>query len=188
MNSDKPILSGPVKIKAKLILPPGKEKIPNKMILDGQIGIEDARWTSAEVRGKLESLSRHGEGKPSDDDAGSAVSDLRGKFHLEKGVITFSNLAFGVPGATIDLAGTYQIQGGEIDLNGHLRLQARLSQTVTGTKSFFLKALDPFFKKDGAGTVIPISISGTRDNPTVGVSILHKKIEKQIGNSKASSK
>jgi uncharacterized protein involved in outer membrane biogenesis len=188
MNSDKPILSGPVKIKAKLILPPGKEKIPNKMILDGQIGIEDARWTSAEVRGKLESLSRHGEGKPSDDDAGSSLSDLRGKFHLEKGVITFSDLTFGVPGATIDLAGTYQIQGGEIDLNGHLRLQAKLSQTVTGAKSFFLKALDPLFAKEGAGAVIPISISGTRDNPTVGVTILHKKIEKKIVDSKSAPK
>jgi hypothetical protein len=185
MNSDKPILSGPAKIKAKLILPPGKEKVLNKMILDGQIGIDDARWTSAEVRGKLESLSRHGEGKPSDDDAGSAVSDLRGKFHLEKGIIKFSNLTFGVPGATVDLAGTYQIQGGEIDFHGHLRLQAKLSQTVTGAKSFFLKALDPFFAKQGAGAVIPISISGTRDNPTVGVTILHKKIEKKMGDTKS---
>jgi hypothetical protein len=188
MNSNTPVLSGPAKIKAKLLLPPGKEKILDKMILDGQIGIDDARWSSAEVRGKLESLSRHGEGKPSDDDAGSAVSDLRGKFHLEKGTITFSNLTFGVPGAAIDLAGTYRIHGGEIDLNGHLRLQAKLSQTVTGAKSFFLKALDPFFAKEGAGAVIPISISGTRDNPTVGVTILHKKIEKKIGDSKSAPK
>ena len=188
INSDKPILTGPAKIKAKLLLPPGKEKVLDKMILDGQIGINDAQWSSPEVRKALESLSRRAEGKPQDDDAGSAVSDLRGNFHVEKGIVRFSSLTFGIPGAVIDLAGTYQIIGGQIDLQGHLRLQAKLSQTVTGTKSFFLKALDPFFEKNGAGTVIPISVTGTRENPTVGVSIFHKKIEKQIGNPKSPPK
>lgn len=176
MKSDKPILTGPAKIKAKLLLPPGKEKVLEKMILDGQIGLDDARWSNPEVRKALESLSRHAEGKPSDDDAGSAVSDLHGNFHVEKGVVDFSSLTFSIPGAAIDLTGTYKLVGGEIDLNGHLRLQAKLSQTVTGTKSFFLKALDPFFEKNDAGAVIPISISGTRENPRVGVSIFHKKI------------
>jgi hypothetical protein len=188
MNSDKPVLTGPVKIKAKLLLPPGKEKVLDKMILDGQIGIDDARWSNPEVRKALESLSRHGEGKPGDDDAGSAVSDLHGNFHVEKGVVNFSSLTFSIPGAAIDLAGTYKLVGGEIDLNGHLRLQAKLSQTVTGTKSFFLKALDPFFEENGAGAVIPISITGTREQPTIGVTVFHKKIEKKIGDTKSSAK
>jgi hypothetical protein len=47
------------------------------MILDGQIGIDDARWSSPEIRKNLEALSRRAEGKPRDDDVGSAVSDLR---------------------------------------------------------------------------------------------------------------
>src|SRR5580698_1684179 len=188
MNSDKPVLTGPAKIKAKLLLPPGKEKVLDKMILDGQIGIDDARWSNPEVRKALESFSRRAEGKPGDEDAGSAVSDLRGKFHMEKGIINFSTLTFGVPGAAIDLVGTYHILGGELDFNGHLRLQAKLSQTVTGTKSFFLKALDPFFEKNGAGAVLPISIRGTREEPTIGVTIFHKKIEKKIGETKPAPK
>jgi len=182
INSDKPVLAGPARIKAKLFLPPGKVKVLEKMILDGEVGVDDAEWTSPTVREKLESLSRHGEGKPDDDEAGSAVSDLKGKFHVEKGIIHFSSLTFSVPGATIDLAGTYAIRGGELDLDGHLRLQAKISETVTGVKSFFLKAVDPFFKKDGAGAVIPISISGTRDAPTIGVTVFHKTIKKQMGN------
>lgn len=188
MNSDRPILTGPAKIKAKLVLPPGKEKVLDKMILDGEIGIDDARWSSPEVRKTLQSLSRRAEGKPEDDDAGSAVSDLRGNFRVEKGVITFSNLTFSIPGAGIDLAGTYQLVGGEINLNGHLRLRAKLSQTVTGSKSFFLKLLDPFFEKNGAGAVVPISITGTREHPTVGVSIFHKTIQKKVSVSQAASK
>jgi hypothetical protein len=181
MKSDPPILTGPAKITAKLVLPPGKVKVLEKMILDGTVGLDDAKWTSPTVREKLESLSRHAEGKPEDEDAGSAVSDLKGKFHMEKGVINFSSLTFSVPGATIDLAGTYDIKGGGLDMNGHLRMQAKISQTVTGAKSFFLKAIDPFFKKDGAGAVVPISISGTRDAPTIGVTVFHKTIKKNMG-------
>ena len=181
INSDKPMMTGVVKIKAKLVLPPGKAKTLDKLLLDGQFGLDDAKWTSPEIREKLESLSRHGEGKPSDEDAGSSVSDLHGTFHLEKGVIHFSSLTFSVPGAAIDLAGTYDIREGRLDFNGHLRLQAKLSQTVTGAKSFLLKAFDPFFKKDGAGAVLPISITGTRENPAFGVSVFHKAIKKQMG-------
>jgi hypothetical protein len=48
-------------------------------------------------------------------------------------------------------------------------LQVKLSQTTTGAKSFFLKALDPFFKGKNAGTVLQIRITGTKDNPAFGL-------------------
>jgi hypothetical protein len=86
-----------------------------------------------------------------------------------------------VPGAQVILVGNYDIGESKIDFQGHLRLQAKLSQTVTGKKSFFLKAVDPFFSKDGAGTLLPITITGTRNAPTLGVSVFHKTIKKQLG-------
>lgn len=191
MTSEKPLMTGPVKIKAKLMIPPGKEKVLDKMTLDGVFGVDDAKWSSPELREKLQSLSRHAQGKPEDEDAGSSVSDLKGNFRLENGVITFRSLTFSVEGAAIDLAGTYAIRGGELDLNGHLRLKAKLSQTMTGAKSFFLKAFDPFFAKNGAGTELPISITGTRDKPVFGVSVFHKTIKKDMatgGNDKKDDK
>jgi hypothetical protein len=178
MKADQPLMSGPAKIKAKLFIPPGKVKVLQKMILDGQVGVDDAKWSSPEVRKKLEALSRTTEGHPKDEDVGSAISDLHGRFHLEKGVIRFSELTFSVPGAAIDLAGTYELEGGSVDFKGHLRTQAKLSQMTTGTKSFLLKAFDPFFKKNGAGAELPITISGTRDHVTFGVSMFHKTIDK----------
>jgi len=47
---------------------------------------------------------------------------------------------------------------------------------VTGAKSFFLKAIDPFFSKGGAGTVLPITITGTEENPVMGVTVFHKNL------------
>ena len=79
------------------------------------------------------------------------------------------------------LHGTYNLRGEDLDFDGELRMRARLSQTMTGAKSFFLKAIDPFFAKKGAGAVIPISITGKRNAPTIGVTVFHKKIEKKLG-------
>ena len=56
-------------------------------------------------------------------------------------------------------------------------MQAKLSQTVTGVKSFFLKAVDPFFKgknSEKAGTVLPIRITGTKDHPAFGLDFRDK--------------
>ncbi|MFY9528389.1 MAG: hypothetical protein WAR24_05725 [Candidatus Acidiferrales bacterium] len=185
-NSNKPLLTGPTSIKAKLVLPPGKQKVLDKMTLDGAFGVTDARWSNSQIQEKLKSLSRHAQGEPENEDVGSAISKLRGRFRLKNAVITISRLTFSVLGASIGLAGTYKIHSEEIDLQGQLHMEAKLSQTVTGRKSFFLKSLDPFFKKNGAGTVLPLSISGTRKNPTIGVTVFHKTIKTKMGDDKNS--
>src|SRR5258707_30179 len=87
IDSDKPFLRGPVDIKAKLHLPPGTEKVIEKMTLDGSFAITNARWSNSEVRQKLQSFSRHAQGQPEDEDAGSAVTDMKGVFVLKDSVI-----------------------------------------------------------------------------------------------------
>ena len=181
LKAETPLLTGPAKIDAKLFLPPGKIKVIEKMTLDADVNIENAQWNSPKVREELESLSRHGEGKPGNQESGSSVSDLKCKFHLEKGVIHFSNVTFSVPGARINLAGNYAVQGGALDLRGVIRLDAKVSQMVTGIKSVLLKPFDPLFSKNGAGTELPVTITGTADNPTFTVTIFHKTFEKTTG-------
>jgi hypothetical protein len=43
-----------------------------------------------------------------------------------------------------------------------------------------VKPLDPLFKKDGAGTAIPISITGTRDEPVFAAIVFHKTFKKEM--------
>lgn len=181
-KSTKPMMSGVVNLKTKMVLPPGKVKILDKLTLDGEFVVTDGRFASSDVRDKLASFSRHAQGLPDDPEAGSAISDLRGKFKLRNGVINFETLTFSIPGAVIQLAGSYTIRGEDLDFTGELRMDAKLSQLVGGKKGIFLKAVDPFFSKGGAGTLIPIGISGTRDNPTLEFSMFHKKIRKTFGN------
>ena len=100
---------------------------------------------------------------------------LQGTFKMGAGDITFSRLSFSVPGADINLLGNYSVDSGQLNFRGKLATQAKLSQMVTGPKSFFLKAVDPFFKgQNGKGAVVPIKIGGTKDHPAFGLD-LHDK-------------
>ena len=174
VKSAQPMMTGAVRLKTKFVLPPGRGEIVDRLRLDGRFGVGGAEFASAAIREKLESLSRHGQGKPDDQDAGSAVSELKGSFELKDSQITFRNLTFGVTGATVELAGTYGLRDEKLDFRGTLRLQAKLSQVTTGIKSFLLKPFDSFFRKNGV-TVLPIKVTGTRDQPSFGLDFHQKK-------------
>jgi hypothetical protein len=100
----------------------------------------------------------------------SVLSDLKGQFTLKDGLVTFSRLTFGVPGALVSLAGTYNLRRELIDFEGTFQMEATISKAAGGgVKGMLLKPFDPLFRKKGAGAVIPIKVKGTRDKPEFGV-------------------
>jgi hypothetical protein len=176
MDSQKPLLVGPAAMQAHIFIPAEKgKKVIDKMKLRGEFGLTQAKFTDKGVQEKLIGLSRHGQGKASDEPVGEVVSDLKGRFVVDRATVKFSELTFGVPGALVSLAGNYGMRSEHLDFKGELRLQAKLSEAVGGgVKGFFLKAVDPFFKKRGAGTVLPIKIEGTRKEPKFGLNLFGK--------------
>ncbi len=164
----KPTMTGTVRLHTKFILPPGSRQITDRLYLDGDFGVGGARFTSATVQDKIAQLSHRAEGHPKegDIDAARVASNFRGHFTLKDGIAMFSNLTFTVPGAAIALDGTYGLNDEKLDFSGTARLDATLSQMTTGWKSLLLKAADPFFKKHGAGTYLPLKITGTREHPS----------------------
>ncbi len=100
---------------------------------------------------------------------------MRGQFVLQNRRLTFSQLAYTLPGADVNLAGVYSLDGDEFDFSGKVRTKAALSNMVaTWWKSWMLKPVDPFFKKDGAGAEIPVKITGTKGAPKFGLDLHHK--------------
>jgi len=169
VNSDEPIMTGSAKLRTKINIPEGDADLLERLKLDGQFGVDDAQFTSSTVQEKIDTLSRKALGEPKNTDITDAVSELKGQFQIAAGVVTFSNLSFSVAGASITLNGTYGMDSTQMDFHGNLLMQAKLSQTTTGAKSFFLKAVDPFFKGKNGGTNLPIKITGTKDHPTFGL-------------------
>jgi len=169
VSSDEPLMTGSANLKTTIDIPEGEEDLLDRMKLAGQFGVGHAHFTSATVQGKLDSLSRRAQGKPKDTDISEVASDLRGNFKFGDGAVTFYSLSFAVQGASLHLDGTYNLDSTAMDFHGDLLLQAKLSQTTTGAKSFFLKAADPFFKGKNGGTDLHIQITGTKDHPIFGL-------------------
>jgi hypothetical protein len=86
-------------------------------------------------------------------------------------VARFSELTFSAPGATVSLVGTYGVAEGALDMKGEARLDATLGNLADGVKGFLLTLVSPLFKKDGAGAVVPIRVTGTHDKPDVGLDV-----------------
>jgi AsmA-like C-terminal region len=177
VDSDPPVMTGAAQMRTRIEIGEGNADLIERMRLDGQFDVGEAQFTSPLTAQKIETLSLKGQGKPGESPTGDPVSEFKGKFRVHKGLVTFSQLSFGVTGAYIRLAGNYNLDTGDLDFRGKLRLQAKLSQTTTGVKSFFLKAIDPFFEGKSAGTVLPIKITGTKDQPLFGLDF-HDKLNR----------
>jgi hypothetical protein len=183
VRTDPPVIAGPVQMKTRLSLPPGDASVADRLQLAGTFHVLDAHFSNEKVQGKLNSLSLRSQGHPkqalehSDEDV---PVDLRGVFTLKDGLLSFSLLHFIVPGTHVDMTGDYGLDGKEFDFHGKARFDAKVSQMTTGWKSILLKPVDPFFSKNGAGTEVPIRITGTQSEPHIGVDFGHKSEHENI--------
>lgn len=170
VKTPKPPMTGALTLVTKFLLPPGDNDVVDRLQLDGHFAIAAARFTSYDVQGKINELSHRGRGNTSDRANASVVSNFQGRFKLGHGSLHLPELQFSVPGAVVQLAGTYGLKRETLDFKGSLLLDAKISQTQTGLKSILLKVIDPLFKqKDGTGSSIPIKIGGTRNAPSFGL-------------------
>jgi hypothetical protein len=170
-DSAEPILNGGIGVEAQLHIPPGKTPVSQRIALKGHFVLDEAEFASLQVQKRIRELSLRGQGKL--DQLKSAEdekikSHVEGDFTLDAGVLTLPSVLYSVPGADIHLHGTYRTNGGTLDFTGIAKMQATVSQMVGGWKGLLLKPADRFFKKDGAGTEVPIYIAGTREKPQFG--------------------
>ncbi len=168
------VMTGRLSMKAKLRIEPGPESVSQKMGLKGRFTLSSIHFTNPHWNDKVDMLSLRASGRPGEAKPGApdVHSKMVGQFVMEKRKLTFSELNYSLPGATVDIAGVYSLDGRQFDFAGKVTTNAKLSQMVSSWwKSLLLKPVDPFFTKDGAGAVIPIKISGTQSNPKFGLDL-----------------
>ena len=181
IRTDPPIMTGAIRLNTKFDLAPGTADVANRLKLAGTFQIARAHFSNEKIQGKVDELSLRSQGKPKlvhDSSTPDARSDMNGTFSLSDGLISFSQLDYRVPGTQVNLTGTYSLDGNIFDFHGKARLDATLSHMVTGWKSILLKPVDPFFSKNGAGTEIPVKITGTKSEPHFGLDFGHKDVDK----------
>ena len=164
-----PFLEGLFNMRSKINLPPLDEKVKEKLVLDGTFDVHDAKFLKSTIQNQIDQLSRRGQGQPKNEEIDQVISRMEGSYHLENQVMTFRSLAFEVPGAAVSITGNYDLVHETVDFHGALKLDAKISQTMTGWKRWLLKPADPFFAKNGAGTFLKIKIEGDAHHPKFGL-------------------
>jgi hypothetical protein len=186
VKTPEPVMIGGLRLETTFDLPPGDRDVVDKLRLDGRFSIREGRFTNAEVQRKINEMSLRASGKLRDRQrpprsgappgavatsgakAPAVTSDFEGRFQLADGTLTLPSVAFDIPGAAVRLSGRYGLQSERIAFAGNLYMDASVSETVTGWKSWLLKVADPLFRRQGQ-TVVPIRISGSRREPKFGV-------------------
>jgi hypothetical protein len=169
VKSASPLLTGVVDLKTQMVIPANDEDIADKLQLDGEFLLAEARFANLDIQQRVNALSRRGRGQTARDGRENVVSNLRGRFVMRRASIRFSNLTFGVPGAVVELAGVYNLRAETVDFSGNLLLDATLAQMTTGITSVVVRLAQPLFRRPGGGSKLPIRISGTRSKPSFGL-------------------
>jgi hypothetical protein len=175
VRTEPPVMTGNAELSTRFDLPAGDADVSNRIRLAGHFRVSEAHLTNDKMQSKLDALSMRSQGRPKEArrDVPDVLSETSGKFALKNGLLFFSRLHFEIPGTEINLTGKYSLDGNQFDFHGKARMNARLSHMVTGWKSVLLKPVDPFLSKDGAGTEIPVKITGTKSEPRFGLDFGH---------------
>ena len=167
-----PLIDGAMTLRAHLTIPPGKVSVAQKMQVEGMFTIRDASFSNPQWQDTMNKLSARASGdaeKAKRGDVETVRPSMGGDFSLASAVLDISKLHFEMPGAAIDIAGKYSLDGNTFDFAGTASTTATASQMLTGWKSLLAKPFDKLLEKNGAGVEVPITISGTRSAPKFGV-------------------
>ncbi len=189
VNTEPAVMTGIISSKTKLHIRPGKERVVEKLSLKGNFTLQRIHFTNPKVQDKVDMMSLRAQGKPKEARPGAAdvSTHMNGTFSLGEGMMRFSNLAYVLPGARVNLDGIYSLDGQEFDFHGKVQTDVALSQMVDSKwLSALLKVASPFFSKKGGGAEIPVRISGTKSEPKFGLDVLrrHSNDNESVGERK----
>lgn len=175
-------VTGPVVLRSHAYIAPATQmrKFLERLRMNGRFDIPRERITNPATERKLSLLSERAQGLPSRSAGNAAavspvISRLHGTVEIRNGIAYARRLDFQMPGAAVDLNGTFNLRNQNAHLLGNVRMQSDISHLATGFKALLLKPLAPFFKKRGAAAVISIAITGAPHAYKVQQDMLHRK-------------
>jgi hypothetical protein len=173
-------LRGKLTLDVGLKIPPGKQDYSDRLEVSGKFVLNEGQFTDKGTRDKLNEMSSRASGTPNEVPDDDVTTDFDGTFVLANKVITLNHLRFMIPGAEVNLDGTYNLSSDDLDFHGVLHTDAKLSQMMkTRWKRWALKPVDPFFRGEGGGAKFNIGITGNRSNPNFGLERGRKNNERK---------
>jgi hypothetical protein len=167
-----PLMRGDLALRAHLTIPPGDVSVSKKMRVQGTFAIHEATLANQRWQDTVDNLSLRAQGHPKElqsEVAPVVTSQIGGNFTLANAMLDMPKLNYQMPGAQVELAGKYSLDGNTFDFAGTVRTKATASQMLTGWKSIVAMPFDKLLAKNGAGVEVPVTISGTKSDPKFGV-------------------
>jgi hypothetical protein len=178
VSNNPPDMAGAITFRSVATLPPESRPFLQRLKLQGEFGISNARYPHPETQRKIDVLSAQARGQADkvEDaeeklgtpiDPGRVLANLKAKVNLQDGTAQLRDLSFDLPGAAALLNGSYNLESERVDLRGKARINTQLSKATTGVKSVLLKVVQPFMKKSKTKeSVVAIHMGGTYRHPT----------------------
>ena len=168
-------MTGLLTLEARLQIAPGKERVSQKMTMQGVFTLRQIHFTNPAIEDKVDLMSLRAQGNVNELRPGApdVTSRMTGQFAMGNGQLVFSRLDYALPGGSVHLTGHYPMDGRSYEFVGKVRTKAEVSEMVASKwKSLLLKPLDPVFSKHGWGTEIPIKVSSDKNGkPKFGFSL-----------------
>jgi len=161
-------VTGNVRFRMQVTIPPGKEKFEKKLGLASTFDIENARFTSEQTQLSLSKIAQVPDQKRPDP---TVPASIRGRVSVGNGVAQFSELVVTDQDARADLNGEFGLLDQRVKLHGELTTAASLAKATHGIKAAFAKVIEQFFKKKPHEMAVPVRITGTYRRPQFGLDL-----------------
>ena len=138
---DAPVMTGALALHADLDLPAGPQNVMDRMRLHGQFNIAGVRFNNKEVATRISDMSERARGLNPAEHSQYVASALRGDFTLARNTLALREGVFGIPGAQVQVAGTYGLRDEALQFDGTVRMRATVSQAAGGVKGVLLKVV-----------------------------------------------
>jgi hypothetical protein len=172
IKGNDPLMIGRIALHADMNLPAGPADVIDRLTVTGELTAAPVKFTSGAVQSKISDLSERARGLDPDEHRDNVATELQAKFILQRGVLSLRAASLRIPGATLQIAGAYGLVNETLEFDGTVRMQATISQAAGGgVKSLLLKVVDPLFRRDGAGAVLPVRVRGSRKEPKLGLDV-----------------
>jgi len=171
-------VTGTATLHADVFIPPDHHHFLRSLQATASFAVSNLHFVHPKTQHTLDGFSQRASGKApkeklADADAAAPIvaSELQTRhLILHEGVAHFDDLLFSLPGAHADGVGTFNLLNKQVDATGNLHMDSDLSDATTGIKSLLLEPIDPFFRHKH-GTVAPVHLGGTYDQPTLGLAL-----------------
>lgn len=178
-----PVILGSVRLRTRFDLPAGRQSVIRKLRLEGTYATDHVVFTDPQIQKRLIELSLRSQGRAAEarqvsretfskqNPLAKIPSGMHGTFMVANRKLTLPQLVCNIPGAEIDLSGTYTLDGKVFNFAGNARMDAPVSSMVGGWKGALMRPMDPIFARHGAKTEIPITITGTSTKPHLALKL-----------------